>query len=295
VNLQIAAALVLSFLSCAALGQSTARPHPPVLKPVELSEKRIIGGADAQPGQLPWQVSINIHTKSATYLCGGSVIAAGWVLTAAHCVEDPTDSGVRPAVIDAANLDVRSGSIYVGRGGLEVQSTGVWVMPQRNAATSDFDVALLRVETSPSASPIALDPGVANVADESHLVGSSLRVSGYGVTSAGGTTSPILKYTDVSYVRREACNTAQSYDGAVLESMICAGRKRGGHDSCQGDSGGPLVSLANDNAQGVNLLIGVVSWGRGCAQARFPGIYANVSHPEISGWIRATIASHSTP
>ena len=58
----------------------------------------------------------------------------------------------------------------------------------------------------------------------------------------------------------------------------------GGKDSCQGNSGGPLVQYSEGGNQGRATLIGVVSWGRGCARSGSPGFYANVAH--FRDWIK---------
>merc|ERR1711970_402959 len=73
------------------------------------------------------------------------------------------------------------------------------------------------------------------------------------------------------------------YKEMVTETMTCAGYMAGGIDGCQGDSGGPLVKVVDGKA----TLIGVVSWGIGCAAPNMPGIYTNVSY-ELD-WIRKYI------
>lgn len=54
--------------------------------------------------------------------------------------------------------------------------------------------------------------------------------------------------------------------------------------ACQGDSGGPLVWK--------NKQIGIVSWGYGCAEPNYPGIYSRVSRASI--WVRKVIAGKLT-
>ena len=63
------------------------------------------------------------------------------------------------------------------------------------------------------------------------------------------------------------------------DQMFCAGAWEGGADSCQGDSGGPIVKIDDDKA----TLVGVVSWGKGCALPKYPGIYADVRY--FMDWI----------
>ena len=260
--------------------------------PVELTDiefkndRLIIGGTPAAHGEIPWQAAIITRIDNINYLCGGSVIKPGWILTAAHCVEDDREiQGNRARVIDASQVNIRTGSTSVGSGGLEAEAEAIFVIPNRNSRNHAFDVALIRVPTHKSATSIRLESVASALATETHAVGTPFRVSGYGKTEQGG-TSPILLAASVNYVRRTTCNGDESYQGKILPSMICAAAEN--TDSCQGDSGGPLFIAANGNKPAT--LIGVISWGWGCADSRYPGVYAQVAHPEINRWITRTIS-----
>ena len=104
-------------------------------------------------------------------------------------------------------------------------------------------------------------------------------------TSSGGSISNDLLKVEVPFVSTDDCN--QSYNGngySITDGMICAGEK--GKDSCQGDSGGPMVA----NVNGTSVLVGVVSWGIGCAQEGYPGVYARVAN--YIDWIEETMANN---
>lgn len=90
-----------------------------------------------------------------------------------------------------------------------------------------------------------------------------------------GPLSSTLQEVAVPIVDHKQCNDAYESINTITENMVCAGVHGGGKDSCQGDSGGPFV---------VNgTLVGVVSWGMKCADARYPGVYANVF--AVKKWI----------
>merc|ERR1712038_1875625 len=117
----------------------------------------------------------------------------------------------------------------------------------------------------------------------------TLTVIGFGTLSAGGSTPSILQEVDVEYVETDECNRWNSYGGDVMdETMFCAGVDGGGKDSCQGDSGDPIFYQKGD---GSYSQVGVVSWGQGCADARYPGVYSRVSG--VFDWIKEEVCSRS--
>lgn len=104
--------------------------------------------------------------------------------------------------------------------------------------------------------------------------GRNCTVTGWGRTSEGGLSANTLKIITKPIVSNKECNRA--YNGQVTPDMMCAGVAAGGIGACQGDSGGPL--LVN------KVILGVVSWGRGCARPGFPAVYARVAF--FTKWIR---------
>merc|ERR1712064_52062 len=104
---------------------------------------------------------------------------------------------------------------------------------------------------------------------EEYSAGTMCTVSGWGTTSEGGSLASVLMKVDVPVVSDDDCRDSYGQND-IADSMICAGLDEGGKDSCQGDSGGPFMCG--------NELSGVVSWGYGCAEAGYPGVYTKTSY-----------------
>ncbi|XP_068515381.1 transmembrane protease serine 5 isoform X2 [Anas acuta] len=91
-----------------------------------------------------------------------------------------------------------------------------------------------------------------------------------------------LKEALVPLISTRRCNSSCMYEGELTARMLCAGYPQGKIDACQGDSGGPLVCQDNLTWR----LVGVVSWGQGCAEPNHPGVYTNVA--QLLPWIYRT-------
>lgn len=153
---------------------------------------------------------------------------------------------------------------------------------QRYSACSyshnNYDIAILK--TAKSMAWVFSQDGYGSVnriclphVNDEYVEGENTTVSGWGVMSEGeGTISNNLNAVDVPIVSNEECKIA--YGQRVNQDHVCAGLKQGGKDSCQGDSGGPLARRRGKQAE----LVGIVSFGYGCAQAGSPGVYTKVSH-----------------
>lgn len=239
----------------------------------DVSDTEVIGGRPADDHRFMAGLLFN---GSETTACGGAFVTPRVVVTAAHCISDGETIQVRPGSGegDALELDVLATIVH----------------PQFNSATMQNDVAILLVESAPANANIIPIPLNRSATFPRNETSSLVTVIGRGnVSSFGSYFDEVLRQVDVPVVPTATC--ADSYDSQRITSgVICAGRAvTGGQDSCQGDSGGPLVAAANGQLH----LVGIVSWGEGCAQVDNPGVYTRVS--SVAPWIEEQISLLTTP
>jgi len=259
-------------------------------------QTHIVGGSVAPAGSYGWTAALIRRgaSRTAGFRCGAVVLSRSWVLTAGHCAIDYDNAypdSVYGNYVAPSFLDVLASTQQLsGTSGQLVHVAKIYVHPSYNVATSDYDVALLRLARPISAEEIAV---IGTTASELPLddAGTTAIVSGWGTTSSGGSISTLLRSVGVPIQSNTTCGNAYypgfTADGEVLEyhasNMICAGPLGGGKDSCQGDSGGPLAVQAPDSSWRV---VGTVSFGLGCARPGYPGVYQRLT--ATSPWIANT-------
>lgn len=229
---------------------------------------RIIGGTESTPDTYPWMVSL--QSKDGEHFCGASLIDKQWVLTAAHCVNE-----------DSANdIQVVVGEYDLNTNDTAQQARDVSEIHYHKEYGDDHDIAILKLASPVTNSPVSVATPelMAELAAGTHL-----RVMGWGNRSTDGEDFPnILHEVTVPLADHATCKTNYQPEGIeITDNMVCAGFADGGKDSCQGDSGGPLL-VQKDNQW---FQAGIVSFGVGCAQANFFGVYTKASN--YLSWIEA--------
>ncbi len=224
--------------------------------------EQIVGGTRAAIAEHPYVVYL--ATRDGYQYCGGTLVAEDKVVTAAHCARAFPARDVR-VVGGREDKQATDGEVR--------EVTAVWVHPEYRDVTEGHDVAVL---TLSAPLPYRFLP-LADAGAEPLTAGSPATILGWGRTSSGGATSRYLLTAQVPLYGDTECGDAyRAFDAA---SMVCAGLPQGGVDTCQGDSGGPLIVDGR--------LVGISSWGEGCAAAGKPGVYARV--PAYAADIAAAI------
>ncbi|MFJ8003946.1 S1 family peptidase [Streptomyces fagopyri] len=226
----------------------------------------IVGGTTTTTTAYPFMMQIT--DASQNQFCGGTLVAANKVVTAAHCMTGETTSSVR----------VVGGRTYLtGTNGTVSKVSRIWVDPGYTDATNGDDVAVLTLSTPMSYTPASY---VAATSTGVYAAGTTARIVGWGTTSENGGSSDQLRTATVPIVSDAGCRSSYGSD-YLASDMVCAGYTNGGTDTCQGDSGGPLLIGG--------VLAGITSWGNGCAEAGYPGVYTRLT--TFSNLVKAQLNS----
>jgi len=250
---------------------------------------RIVHGEEVRPGKILYQVSIQLNygpefvSKKFEHFCGGALLNRRWVITAAHCMRNQKPENLKIVLGTHDISDATSPAFRVKR----IIRTDYNTIDKRN----DFNLLELEQEVTAKRNenrrsirhkfkPIPI------CKKSFQPQGRECTVSGWGHTKHyGGVVPTKLREVGVLVLHDESCQKmlhGYPWDPSN-RTMICAGGED--KDACQGDSGGPLACRDDTGAE---CLVGVVSWGVGCATEGIPGVYTNLRY--YFQWIEERIA-----
>jgi trypsin len=272
----------------------------------------VIGGARASIANFPYQVALYnpaAGSPAAGFFCGGVIVDATHVITAAHCLA----GGGHGRGSLSREVEVLAGSTRLDRpdpGSVRDPAASVSVDPHYNPYTNDYDIGVITLaralwsgSTVPSVNgahaiaPLAIDAAaVAGYGEALFTPTAIATVSGWGDTNPAPSGAPhypsALRASRVPLVSEALCQEEYAaIEQTITPRMICAGDYRPRADSCYGDSGGPLVVDADSPAHPPDdyMLVGLVDFGNGCAQPGFAGVYTRIADPAIAHYLASDV------
>jgi secreted trypsin-like serine protease len=257
----------------------------------------VVGGNDAAPGEYPYVAHILIDRS---FQCTGTLVTPRHVVTAAHC-SSLVPGGIanvpigQPGQLIELSIGAHktpSASLVGGyeSDGEEHMAGEVFVSPGwAGLGSVSHDAAVIELDTPSSKTPVK----IASAQERSlWTAGTLATIAGFGVTESGGEQPDVLQEARVPIVADEDAAEAYPYlvegvdpvfGGFESETQVAAGFPEGGVDTCQGDSGGPLLVPAGSEMR----LVGDTSYGAGCAEPGFPGVYGRLADATLREWIRS--------
>lgn len=243
-----------------------------------ITQSRVIGGQDAKPGAWPWQIALE---RRNNFICGGSLISATWIITAAHCVAGSGNPADYKVVVGDHNQNANEGTEET------VSAKRIISYPEYNRpGRLNNDIALVElaapVKLSARVNPVCLPPSDSDVP-----TGSKCYITGWGKIKHPGSSHPILQQPMMPPIDPAKCRQRIQASGVVsitlTPQMLCAGVDKTILSSCHGDSGGPFVCL---NADGKTYTLhGPVSWGSSsCNAKQLFTVFARVT--QYRAWIK---------
>ncbi|XP_066579297.1 prostasin [Amia ocellicauda] len=245
-----------------------------------LSRSTIRGGQDAKAGEWPWQVYVYVGTDVPEGKeCGGSLISASWVLTAAHCLEPTFIQNTSYVRLGAYQLDRPSHH--------EIKSSIVQKIVHKSYmwARGGFDIGLVELKDPV---PISSYIHPVHLAQMDNYNSKDCWATGWGetITNVPLKSPRTLQEVQLPIIDNKLCQDMYNNHHnmntyyTIKPEMLCAGYERGLKDTCQGDSGGPLVCKKGRGW----VQAGIVSFGKPCGSVRFPGVYTRVT--SYRDWIK---------